>query len=52
VLLLADDSEAGTAYPSSAGKFNPGFCGVIFNIEFKILLPQGYVTFSDFDYPV
>jgi hypothetical protein len=28
LLLLADDSEAGTAYPSSAGKFNPGFCGV------------------------
>jgi hypothetical protein len=28
LLLLADDSEAGTAYPSRAGKFNPGFSGV------------------------
>jgi hypothetical protein len=28
LLLLADDSEAGTAYPSRAGKFNPGFSGI------------------------
>jgi hypothetical protein len=28
LLLLADDSEAGTAYPSRASKFNPGFSGV------------------------
>ena len=24
----------------------------LFNIKYKILFPQGYVTFSDFDYPV
>ena len=28
LLLLADDSEAGTAYTSRAGKFIPGFRGV------------------------
>ena len=54
---LLTDFSFGTAifyyvYMHCINYWNLQFWNNLFNIKSKILLPQGYVTFSDFDYPV